>query len=449
MTKLQIPNPKQLLKQIIDKGISQAEVYLSSAKTLKIDVLDQKVEAIDEIQDSGLAIRIINQHKLGFAYTADFDETIIEDTIACAIKNSENTEADENHCFPEKYIGSHENKLELYDQKIAKTPIDEKIACALKMEKAAYQADPRIKKTEKVSYFDSESEVWIINTNGVDINYKLNACGGHASMIAMKEEEMESGFGMSYKKKYQELIPEEIGKEAAQRAIELLGAKTVPSQKIPILLDPLVGTQLLEVLSNLLSSEAVQKGKSLFAGKMGKLIGAKDLTIIDNGLLKDGLASEPFDAEGTPTQETKLIENGILTNYFFNAYTARKGQTRSTGNATRASFKAPPAIGPTNLYFSPGSQNQSSLIKSVKHGLYLTRIMGMHTANPISGDFSLGAAGRVIENGEKTYPVRGITIAGNLLDLLEAIDGIGSDLRFFATLGSPTLLISGLTISGE
>lgn len=449
MANSKIPNPDAILKQIIKKGIRQAEVYISSSNTLKIDVLDQKVEAIDEIEDCGLAVRIINENKLGFSYTADFDETVIEDTIACAVNNAENTAADENHCFPETNKLNQENELELFDQKINETPIEDKIARALKMEKGAYAVDQRVKKTEKVSYYDSESEVWIVNTNGIAINYKLNACGGYADIIAMQGEEMESGFGMSYKKKYQELIPEEIGKEAAQHALELLGAKTIPSQKIPILLDPLVGTQLLEVLSQLLSAEAVQKGKSLFAGKLGKAIGAKALTIIDNGKLKNGLASEPFDAEGTPTQETKLIENGILSNYFFNAYTARKGQSRSTGNAIRASFKTPPSIGPTNLYFSPGEQSQSSLLKSVMHGLYLTRLMGLHTANPISGDFSLGAAGLMIEKGEKTHPVRGVTIAGNLIDLLKAINGIGSDLRFFGAVGSPTLLISGLTISGE
>jgi len=444
-----VQSANSILQQILSQGISQAEVYLSSSKTRKIDVLNQKVEAIDEIRDCGCAIRVIKDQKLGFAYTADYDETVMAEMLSQAIKNAEHSTADENHCFPEKIKAPPEKELELYDPEIEKTFIDKKIDCALSMEKAAYSADPRVKKTEKVSYYDLENEAWISNSNGVEINYKLNYCGGFADIIAVEGEEMESGFGMSYRKKYAALIPEEIGKEAARRATELLGGETIPSQKIPILLDPLVGTQLLQVLSNILSAEAVQKGKSLFAGKIGKVVAANSLTLIDNGRLRDGLASEPFDAEGTPTQETKLIEKGILNNYFFNAYTARKGQTRSTGNATRASFKSPPAIGPTNLFFCPGAQSPQSLLGSVKQGLYITRVMGLHTANPISGDFSLGAAGSMIEKGEKTYPVRGVTIAGNLIDLLKAIDGIGNDLRFFATLGSPTLLISGVTISGE
>jgi len=444
-----VQSANSILQQILSQGISQAEVYLSSSKTRKIDVLDQKVEAIEEIRDCGCAIRVIKDQKLGFAYSADYDETVMAEMLSQAIKNAEHSTADENHCFPEKIKASPEKELALYDPEIERTPIDKKIDCALSMEKAAYAADRRVKKTEKVSYSDSESEVWISNSNGVEINYKLNYCGGFADIIAVEGEEMESGFGMSYHKKYAALIPEEVGKEATRRATELLGGKPIPSQKIPILLDPLVGTQLLQVLSTILSAEAVQKGKSLFAGKIGKAIAANALTLIDNGRLPDGLASEPFDAEGTPTQETKLIEKGILNNYFFNAYTARKGQTRSTGNATRSSFKSAPAIGPTNLFFSPGAQSPQSLLGSVKQGLYITRVMGLHTANPISGDFSLGAAGSMIEKGEKTYPVRGVTIAGNLIDLLKAIEGIGNDLRFFASLGSPTLLISGITISGE
>lgn len=440
--------PHFLLKSILSKNVDQAEIYLSSSRTLKIDVLDQKVESIDEIRDQGLGIRIIKDKKLGFAYTSDFDETVLEDTIDRAIENAENSEADEFNSLPKNVKTEKSKNLELYDPKIAQTPIREKIELALKIEESAYKLDKRIKKTEKVSYSDSESEVQIVNSNGINVNYKGNSCGALAIVIAAQNGEMETGLEMSYVKNFDDFKPEEIGKEAARRAIALLGAKSIPSQKIPLLFDPFVGTQILGTLVSTLSSDAVQKGKSLFADKLGKVVGSKALSIIDNGKLEKGLATTPFDGEGVPTQETKLIEKGILNTFLSNTYTANKGKTKSTGNAVRSSFKDLPVVGPTNLYIDAGSQTPDSIIKSINKGLYVTHVMGIHTANPVSGDFSIGAAGIMIENGEKTYPVRGITIAGNLIEMLKGIEAVGSDVRFIVNIGSPTLLISGITISG-
>jgi PmbA protein len=299
---------QDILKKILKKDIDQAEVFLASNKTLKIDVLDRKVESIDEIRDAGCGIRIIKDQKLGFAFTSDFDETVIDETIEQAIANAKNSETDEFLTLPKK-LTAKQSKLNLYDQQIATTSVEKKIELALKIEETAYKADKRVKKTEKVSYEDSESEVWIVNSNGIDVNYKINYCGGDAGVIALEGQEMQAGFGIEFVKKFDDLDPEKIGKEAAERASQLLGAKSISSQKIPLVIDPLVGTQILGVLASPLSSDSVQKGKSLFADKTGKIIGSEILTIIDNGRLENGLGTAPFDGEGVPTQETKLIDN--------------------------------------------------------------------------------------------------------------------------------------------
>jgi len=434
------------LNKILRRSIDQAEVFLVSEKTTKIDVLNQKIESMDEIYEFGMAVRLIKEHKLGFGYTSDLEESVIEDIIDQAIANANATGEDRLNILPSPSAVPAD--LSIFDPMIGKTPVQNKMELALKVEDSAYQTDPRIKKTEKVSYSDVEVEVWIANYHCVNVNYKTNYCGAHADVIAVQNGEMESGFGISYRKSFKDLLPEEVGKEAALKAVQLLGAKTIPSQKIPLVLPPFIGTQILEALSSALSSESVQKGKSLFADKIGKTVGSNILTIIDNGRLPDGIASAPFDGEGIPTQETRLIEAGVLNTFLYNSYTANKGKARSTGNAVRASFKSLPAVGPTNLYVDSGNQRADSIIGSVKKGLYVTRVMGIHTANPISGDFSLGAAGIMIENGEKTYPVRGITIAGNLIDLLKAVEAVGSDLRFFFSLGAPTLLTAELSVSG-
>ena len=434
------------LNKILRRSIDQAEVFLVSEKTTKIDVLNQKIESMDEIYEFGMAVRLIKEHKLGFSYTSDLEESVIEDIIDQAIANAASSSEDRSNILPSPSAVTGD--LSIFDPMIGKTPVQKKIELALKIEDSAYQTDPRINKTEKISYSDSEAEVWIVNSHGINVSYKTNCCGAHADMIAVQNGEMESGFCISYKKRFKGLLPEEVGKEAAAKAVELLGAKTIPSQKIPLILDPFIGTQILEALSSALSSESVQKGKSLFADKVGKIVGSDILSIIDNGKLPNGLATTPFDGEGIPTQETRLIEAGVLNAFLYNSYTANKGNTGSSGNAIRASFKSLPAVGPTNLYINSGNQSADSIIGSVKKGLYVTRVMGIHTANPISGDFSLGAAGIMIENGEKTYPVRGITIAGNLIDLLKAVEAVGSDLRFFFSLGAPTLRTSALSVSG-
>ncbi len=435
-----------ILKTILKNDVDQAEVYLSSSKSLKIDILNQKVESIEEVKDIGCGIRVIKDQKLGFAYTSEFEESLLENTINRAIENAKNAEKDKHLGLPKQ---EKIKNIELFDKNISEIPIQQKIEAALKIEETAYKTDKRVKKTEKVTYSDSASEVWIANSNGINAHYKSNHCGAIAQVIATHDGEMEYGFGLDFVKKWQDLDYSKIGKEAAKKACQLLGAKSIKSQKIPIILDPEIGTELLGVLSAPLSAEAVHKGKSLFAGKIGKSISSKFLTIIDNGKLENGISAAPFDDEGVPTQETKLVENGKLASYLFNTYNANKGKTKSTGNAARGSFKSIPSIGPTNFYICPGKKNTKSIVKSIKKGLYVTRVMGIHTANPISGDFSIGASGIMIEKGEKTYPVRGITIAGNLIDMLEGIEEVGSDLRFFANLGSPTLLISGMTISGH
>lgn len=437
-----------ILESILKKDVDQAEVYFSSSKAVQIDALNQKVEAVKEVHDQGLGIRIIKNKKLGFAFTSDLDPFVIEKTIEQAIANAKNSEPDEFNSLPLPQTASLPEKLNLYDKQIDETSISKKTKLALKMEETAYKTDKRVKKTEKVTYSDSAAEVRIVNSNGIDSTCKSNRCGAVAQIIATQDGEMEYGFGLDYVKKLKDLDPVKIGKEAAHRACQLLGAKTIKSQKIPIVLDPEIAAELLEVLASPLTAEAVQKGKSLFFGKTGKAVAADGLTIIDNGKLENAIGTAPFDDEGVSTQETKLIEKGILRNYLFNTYTANKGGTKSTGNAQRGSFMGTPDTGPTNLYISKGIRSPKSIINSVKKGLHVTRVMGIHTANPISGDFSFGAAGIMIENGEKTHAVRGITIAGNLIEILMQIEEVGLDLRFFGSVGAPSLLISNISISG-
>jgi PmbA protein len=234
--------------------------------------------------------------------------------------------------------------------------------------------------------------------------------------------------------------------------VQLLGAKKITAVKGTVLLDNSMSSEFLSILSSALSAESVQKKKSMLTDKIGKLVISQRLNIIDSGLLDMRLGSKPFDDEGVPTTNKILIEKGVLKSFLHNTYTAKKDGVRSTGNAVRGSFTGLPTVGPTNLFIEPASMeytaNLEGLIKIIHKGLYITETMGMHTANPISGEFSVGASGLWVENGEIKYPVKEAVISGNILELFKNVVVIGDDLRFYGNIGSPCLLIEGIDISG-
>lgn len=435
-----------ILKKAVSRSKGEAEVFIISSRSTKIDSLGVKVEAVDELSETGIALRFVKDKRLGFSYTSDTENFSVEECISQATANAESAAEDEFNCFPPAYKTVDE--FSNFDPILAATPLEKKIDLALRLEESAYRYDSKIKKTQKVTYSDNIYEICVNNSNGLSVHYKGNYCGLYAEVISQSNGQMESGFGMDYAVSYNELDPVKTGEEAARKAVEHLGAKSITTQKIDLIIDPYVGSQLLEILANSLSAESVQKGKSLFAGKSGKKIANDKLSIIDNGRLKNGVASAPYDAEGVTTQETILIENGSLRHLLHNTYSAAKSGTRSTGNAARPSFKSFPLIAHSNIYIAAGSIEAGTMIKSLDRGLYISRVMGLHTANPITGDFSFGADGILIEKGERTFPVRGITIAGNLIDILMNIEAIGSDLRFFSSSGSPTLLIPKISVSG-
>jgi PmbA protein len=229
----------------------------------------------------------------------------------------------------------------------------------------------------------------------------------------------------------------------------MLGATSWNTAKTNLIFDPMVSAQFLSAISPLVLASYVQKGKSLLAGKKGHTIASNKINLIDSGVLPKGLGSTPFDGEGLATQETELIKNGVLQGYLYDFFTAQKENVLSTGNASRGSYDSAPDVSTNNFYLKPGQATSESLIQSVNKGILITRVMGMHTIDPISGDFSVGAAGVLIENGKLGKAVRGIAIAGHLSDLLNNVVEVGSDLKFYSSIGAPSLLIEGISVSGK
>ncbi|MDD3074788.1 MAG: TldD/PmbA family protein [Eubacteriales bacterium] len=437
---------RAVIEESKQRNVEHAEAYFDSERELSIEVRDGQVENLKVAKDAGLGIRVIQNGRLGYAYTTELTWGNLANTLEIALANAKAASEDSYYTLPEPATSYPE--LDLDDPQLGQVSLEEKIEMARQMERSGRSFDPLVQLTEHVSYEEVSYEIAIANSKGVSLTSGGDLCGGMAAFVAGKDGDQQTGFSVDYVRRLKDLDPDDLGKEAARKAVRMIGAQRLSTKRVPVVMDPYVVSSFLGMLASALSAEAVQKGRSLFAGKIGERVVSELVTIVDDGAKPGGIASAPFDGEGVPTQKTVLVDSGILQGFMYNSYTAAKDGVSSTGNGARGSFQSPPSLGSSNFYVAPGKGSQEAIINETGEGFYLTEVMGMHTANPISGDFSLGAAGIWIHNGELITPVRGMVIAGNILELLAGVDAVGSDLRFFAGRGAPTVRVANLTVSG-
>lgn len=437
----------QILSLSKDLKADAAEVFIRSSASTSIEVKEQKVDAFDRAKDVGAGLRVLSNGRMGFAFTTDLSDNALRTLARSALTNAQNTEPDPFHALPA--APAVYQPIALYDPELAALSEKEKIDRVMSMEREAFGVDPRIKRIRKASATFSGSETIIMNTHGAEVSYQGTAASSSIEVVAEDKGESQAGSDFDVKRFYRKLMIEEVGRRAAGKALDLLGARHLDSLKAPVILDAEVAGEFLSIMASGFSAESVQKKRSLFIGKLDKEVASPCITVYDDGLLEEGLGSAPADDETVPARKKTVIAGGTLAMYLYNTYTANKDKTISTGNGMRGGFKGVPGVGVTNLYIAPGRDPLETLIASTNRGLYVTEIMGAHMANHISGDFSVGATGFWIENNRKAYPVREITIAGNILDLMKNVDAVGSDLRFSGRIGSPSLRIRELSIGGK
>jgi PmbA protein len=431
-----------------NEGASASEAYLLDADSLTIEVAEQRLDTLKLAKDTGIGLRVIsNSGTVGFAYSTTMEQNEIRHLVKQALNNSRKSFHDEFHKLPQ--LMPSVPAMELLDPKLSSMTVEDKIQMARDLENAARATDHRVTKAERCIYQDAQYKVYLANSNGLALQYRAGYCGLYGSILAAETGDVQSGMALDYTRNYDELDPERVGREAAEQAIKLLGAKSIKTAKVPLILSPYVSANFLSVLVPSFSADAVQKGKSIFQGKLQEKVVSSMVTITDDGTLTGGIATAPFDGEGVPAQRTILLNRGVLQGYLYNSYTAARDGAVSTGNGVRNSFKSVTEVGPTNIFIEAGEIHPDQIICEVENGFYVTSVMGLHTANPISGDFSLGAAGVWIKNGKVSHAVRGVAIAGNILDLFSKVEAVGSDLRFFGSQGAPTLRISNITVSGD
>ncbi len=439
---------EDLIKKALNKEATQADVYLDAGEEFRVQVRKGQIEILEQSQRKGLGLRIFVEKKLGFSYTSDFNSKALENLVDRTVYLAKQASSDEYNGLPEEDSLSPSDDLQIYDSEVKSLDINRKIELAKRCEEAAFSFDPRVKNSEGASFSHCETSITLVNSLGKSIRF--NSSGFSLSCVPMAEEKGEKRESVFWdaKRFFRDLLsPEEVGKTAAKRGVRLLGAKKVKSQKVPVIIEATAATRFLDAISSAINGESVFKKASFLAEKKGEKIASDLVNVWDDGIIIKGLGSIPFDGEGIPTQRKKIIHQGVLTSFLYNTYTARKAKTKSTGNARRG-YDTTPYISPMNFFLENGDKSPEDLIKNTSKGFYVTDLMGFGI-NTVTGDFSQMAEGIWIENGELTYPVHEVTIAGTLLELLQGIEGVANDLYFRSNVACPTIKISQLVLSGK
>lgn len=431
-------------------GADDADAWCEDAVNRTVRVYDGAVESVTEAGSRGAGVRVFAGKRTGYAYGSDLSEQGLRDLARAAAGAAAVTEPDEHAGIQPAAAAADVGPLASDD--VDRWTMEQRVNLALAVERAARRRDPLVSNVEDTIYADSSGRVALANSAGFSGSFEQSQCYAYAYAFAGEGDDRMTGLGVGVARGPESLDPEAIGHEAADRAVSLHGARQPASRRCPVVLDPYVAASFAAVIGRTLSADAVQRGRSLFADKEGERIADSRLRLTDDGLAPDGLATAPFDGEGMPQQRTALIEDGTLRGFLYDAYTGRRGNHVSTGNGIRGSYRTPPSVGTTNLIVEPGDASEAELVAAAGQGFYVMSVSGLHSGvNPISGTFSVGATGRLIEGGELADPVREVTIASDLVSMLGAIGRVGSEARWVPFGGSvqvPALLITDMAIGG-
>lgn len=438
-------------------NVDEFEIFTASSVEDEIEIFKGSVETLSFSDSIGIGIRVFKDKSIGYAYTTVLGENSIENCIQKAVSNSKITGKEEYNYLPKNEEIVLKDKLidnnSLFHENFLDYDIEDKIALSKKLEILTKNKDEKIAGIENVIYSDSIYETAILNSAGFCDKYKTTSCFIYVNAISKKKDDTSTGDFFGCGRTPADLELDRIAGKAVERSVSILGGKKIKSQKVDLLLDPVVSTQFLGIIAGGITSDSVQKKKSIFEGRIGEKIFSSEVNIFDDGTLPDGLSSRPFDDEGIIKGRTCVFEKGYLKTYLYNTYTARKDKTLSTGNAVRASYRSTPEVGISNFYMEPSGTDFNKLLKDMGNGFYVMDIIGLHSGvNPISGQISVGAEGLWIENGNPKYPVKEVTIATDILSFCKSIKKIGNDLWFTPAsgyIGSPSLLVDNIMVSGK
>jgi PmbA protein len=437
------------VKSALEGGATDAECTVAEGDEFSASVRMGQVESLKEAGSRGAGIRVLVGRRTGSSHTSDLSREGIEEMVRAALELARITTEDPHAGLPETGdLGRHDQDLRLHDESIARMETEWKIAQARRAEEVALATDPRIENSEGGSFDSYVGNRVFANSRGFVGSYRTSSCGLSVAPVAKQNGSMERDYWHTASRAASGLeSPEHVGRTAAERALRRLNPRKVTTQKVPVVFEPRTARALLGDLFDAVNGSAIYRHASFLTGRLGEKIALESLTIVDDATLPGLFGSSPFDDEGVASRRTVVVERGVLKSYLLNTYTARKLGLSTTGNASRG-VAGNAGVGPGNFYIEAGTIPADKIIAGVRGGLYVTELIGT-SANTVTGDYSSGAAGLWIENGELAYPVSGITIAGNLKQMLKDLEHIGSDLEFRGSIAAPTILIREMTISGH
>ena len=443
-----------VVARAVKVGASDAEAVVREGDEFSVNVRMGEVETLQESGSRGLGLRVFHGKRSATASTSDLTADGIRQLIEGAMALVKVTEEDPFTGLPEAAeFGSLTEDLHLYYEDVYSLDGKQRIEWARRAEAAALGADPRITNSDGGSFDAATGRMVLANSRGFVGGYRTSYAGVSAAPLAMDTNgQMQRDGWWSSARSFAHLeSPEAVGQEAARRTLRRLGARRVATQRVPIVFAPEVARSLIGSIFEAASGDAIWRSASFLAGKLGESIGAANINIVDDhtmllGTGAGGYGTSPFDGEGLRSQRTVVVENGELRNYLLNTYTARKLGMKSTHNASRG-LAGTPGVGCGNLYLEPGAQTPEEIIAEIPAGFFVTSLMGFGT-NIVTGDYSRGATGLWIENGQLTHAVEEVTVAGNLGEMLKNVAAIGNDLVFRGAIASPTVRIDGMTVAG-
>jgi PmbA protein len=449
---------KQLASDVLDRalrgGAAEAEVVIREGDEFSALVRMGQVETLKESGARAIGVRVFlgsaGAYRTANTSSSDFSEAGLAHLVRGALELTKVTSVDPFAGLPDAgAMGQLAEDLKLYYDDVYGLPAAERIDYARRAEASALAADPRLTKSDGGSFDVATGHKIMVNSRGFSGEYRRSYCSLSAMPIAEAERGgMQRDYWYSSARTLKKLdSPESIGAEAARRTLRRLNARRVPTQHVPVVFAPEIARSLVANMFEAANGDSIYRGASFWADKLGQQVASGNVTVIDDGTLTGLFGTAPFDGEGLPTRRTVVVEKGVLKNYLLNTYTARKLKMHSTGNASRG-LAGTPGIGGGNLFLEAGAVTPQQLLADVKSGFYVTELMGSGV-NMVTGDYSRGAAGLWIENGELTYAVEEITIAGNLKEMLNNVTAIANDLEFRGSITAPTLRIDGMTIAGE
>ncbi|HVF29625.1 MAG TPA: TldD/PmbA family protein [Pyrinomonadaceae bacterium] len=441
----------ELVTALKKQGADAADVYIVTSTGFNTTIRLGKIERLQQATSKGLGMRIIKNGAMANTFTTDFAERAVSELARETLEIVKVSNSDKhNGLAPKELLGAYEGKLMMFDESLAKLTPEKKLELVRTAEDVGLKYDKRITNGNSSRWNDSRAQVTLANSDGFVGQYQTTSASISVGLLAQDEDGTKQTDGwFTFGRYFNKLdTPEAVGREAGRRVVAKLGGRKVKSAVVPVVLDPQVGSALVGEVFGAASGGSIYRRQSYLLDKVGQQIASPLISIVDDATIIDGVASRPFDGEGVRSSVVTVVEGGVLKQYVCDSYSARRLNLRPTGNASR-SYQGTPGVSGSNLYIKNGDTSRADIIKSVKNGLYLSSMFGSGM-NSVTGDFSQGATGFWIENGELTYPVQEITIAGNVMKALSNVKAVGNDLSFkLGSTASPTLLIGEMTVGGE